>query len=239
MEAFAYIDYVSLGLMRITADTVRPFAFLQRELKNVGNMLNPAKTIALPPKGYAPTAEISLLESVDVRIAGEGGATVVGVPLGTDEYVLDQAMEVVRTGGADRLARCLARMPDKHTAALIAIESLGQRTSYLERALDTGLSLEACRMADHGVQWAYGNILELPLAAEAQSFFQEGCPGTADSEPLSASPSTPFHWSGRVRAAVDDSETNVCLHWTQGGDRTGGSCRHHESVRRPSEDGAP
>ena len=59
----------------------------------------------------------------------------VGVPIGTDEYVLDRAMEVVRDEGADRLARCLANMPDKQAAALIAIESLGQRTSYLESCL--------------------------------------------------------------------------------------------------------
>ena len=101
----------------------------------------------------------------------------VGVPIRTDECVLDRAMEVVRDGGADRLARCLAHMPDKQAAALIAIESLGQRASYLERALDTRLSLEACRRADNGAQWAYEKILELPGAEEAPSFFQEGCPG--------------------------------------------------------------
>ena len=66
----------------------------------------------------------------------------VGVPIGTGGYVLDRAIEVVRVGGADRLARCLTSMPDK-AAALIAIESLRQRTSYLERALNTGLSHEA------------------------------------------------------------------------------------------------
>ena len=121
--------------------------------------------------------EISLLESVDVRIAAEGGATVVGVPIGTDKYVLDRAIEAVRDGAADRLARCLASMPDKQAAALIAVESLGQRTSYLERALDTGLSLEACRREDNGAQWAYENSSEQPGAAEAQSLFQEGCPG--------------------------------------------------------------
>ena len=168
---------ISLGLIRITADTVRSFAFLRRELGDIGTMVNPGKTIALPPKGYVPTAEISLLESVDVRIAGEGGATVVGVPIGTDEYVLDRAMEVVRDGGADHLARCLASMPDKQSVVLIAIESLGKRASYLERALDTGLSLEACRRADNGAQWAYENILELSGAVEARSVFQEGCPG--------------------------------------------------------------
>ena len=116
-------------------------------------VVNITKTVALPPKGHAPTAEeISLLESVAVSITGEGGATVVGVPIGMDEYVLDRAMEVVRDGGADRLARCLAHMPDKQAAALIAIESLGQRASYLERALDTRLSLDACRRADNGAQ---------------------------------------------------------------------------------------
>ena len=57
MEAFAYMDDVSLGLMRITADTVRAFAFLRRELEGIGIVVNPAKTIALPPKEYAPTAE--------------------------------------------------------------------------------------------------------------------------------------------------------------------------------------
>ena len=47
-----------------------------------------------------------------------------GVAIGTDDYVLERTLEVVRDGGADRLARCLANMPDKQAAALIAIESL-------------------------------------------------------------------------------------------------------------------
>ena len=67
-------------------------------------------------------------------------------------------------------------MPVKQAAALIVIESLGQRTGYLERALDTELSLEACKWADNGAHWAYETILELLGAAEAQSVFQEGCP---------------------------------------------------------------
>ena len=125
VEAFAYMDDVSLGLMRITAGTVRAFAFLRRELEDTSIVVDPAKTITLPLKGYAPTAEeISLPESVDVRIAGEGRATVVGIPIGTDEYVLDRAIEVVRDGGADRLPRCLANMPEQ-AVALIAVESLG------------------------------------------------------------------------------------------------------------------
>ena len=128
--------------------------------------------MALPPKGNAPTAEkTSLLESVDVHSADEGAVTVVGVPIGTDEYELEQAIEVVKGGGADRLARCLDNIPDEQAAALIAIESLGQRASYLERALDTELSLETCTRADNGAQWAYEKILRLPSAVEAQSYF--------------------------------------------------------------------
>ena len=118
-------------------------------------MVNTAKTVVLTPEGHAPTAgEISLLESVDVRIVDEGGVKVVGAPIGTDEYALERAVEVVRDGGAGRLVHCFANMPEKQAAALIAIEYLEQRTSYLERVMDTGLSLEALRRADNGAQRA-------------------------------------------------------------------------------------
>ena len=50
VEAFAYMDDVSVGLTRITGDTVRAFAFLRREPEDIGIVVNPAKTIALPPK---------------------------------------------------------------------------------------------------------------------------------------------------------------------------------------------
>ena len=177
IEAFAYMDGVSLCLVGVTINAVRIFAFLRRELDAIGIVVNPAKTVAIPPTGHAPSAEeISLLGSVDVRIADKGGVTVVGVPIGTDGWVLERAMEAVKDGGADRLARCLANMPDKQAVALISIESLGQRTTYPDRARDTSLSLEACRREDNGAQWAYEKILGLPGAAGAQSFFQEGCP---------------------------------------------------------------
>ena len=37
-----------------------------------------------------------------------------GVPIGTAEYVFERAMEVVRDGGADRLAHCLATVSYTH-----------------------------------------------------------------------------------------------------------------------------
>ena len=92
---------------------------------------------AKPPKGQAPTMEeISLLESVDInhstyrRRWGDRG----GCP---DRHgrVRDGPSHrfIVRDGGAGRLARCLANMPDKQMAALLATESLGQKTYYLGR----------------------------------------------------------------------------------------------------------
>ncbi|CAN0557065.1 unnamed protein product [Laminaria digitata] len=85
VEASVYMDAVSLSLMGITANTVRAFVFLRRELDDIGIVVSSAKTVALPPKGHASTAEkISLLESVDVRISDEGRVTVVSVPIGTE-----------------------------------------------------------------------------------------------------------------------------------------------------------
>ena len=96
MEAFAYRDDAFLGLMRITANAIKAFAFLQRELEDIGIVVNTSKTMVLPPKDHGPRAEeISLLESVDVRVADKGGVTVVGVPIGTYKYVLARARETV------------------------------------------------------------------------------------------------------------------------------------------------
>ena len=58
-------------------------------------MVNPTKTVALPPKAHTSTVEeIPLLESVDVRFADEGGMVVICIRISTDECVLERAMEV-------------------------------------------------------------------------------------------------------------------------------------------------
>ena len=118
----------------------------------------------------------------------------------------------------DRPATCLANMPDKQAAAFIAIESLGQRASYLERALDTWtLSRSVQKGRQRGAVGVRKKKLELKGAAEAQQFFQEGCPeNQLTLSPHQQAQARPFHWSGRVRAAVDGSEANVCLQWEAG-----------------------
>ena len=84
MDDLAYVDEVSLDLAGITAYAVRACTFLRRDLDDI-SIVCAAKTVALPPKGHAPTAqEVSLLESVEVRIADEGGVSMVGVPIDTE-----------------------------------------------------------------------------------------------------------------------------------------------------------
>ena len=70
VEAFAYLDDVSIGMVEVTSDTVDVVPFLQRELASIGIVMSASKKLALPPKGHVPTLEeIAQLEDVDVRIA--------------------------------------------------------------------------------------------------------------------------------------------------------------------------
>lgn len=113
--------------------------FLRPDYDGIGIVSSPTKAVALPLNAHVPTAEdISLLLSVNVRNAVEGGVTVVGT---------------TRTLGADYLGLCLAGMPDNQTINLMATAPVGQRTFYPERIVGTGSPLEACRRADNRYNW--------------------------------------------------------------------------------------
>ena len=103
VEAFAYLDDTSIGMMEITPDTVEVVPFLQRELSNNGIAINPSKTVPLPLNGHAPTPEkIALLEGIGVSIAERDGVNVVGVPIGTGEYARENGDSPKRGSGATR-----------------------------------------------------------------------------------------------------------------------------------------
>ena len=92
VEAFAYLDDISIGMSEITPDTVRVVPFLQHELCKIGITMNPSKTVALPPKGHVPTPEeIALLGGIGVRIAERRGVKVVGVPIDNDAFGVNSA----------------------------------------------------------------------------------------------------------------------------------------------------
>lgn len=114
---------------------------------------------------------------MDVRIAERGGVKVVGMPIGTDEYAMESAMEIVENGRAGQLARIPPRRSDKHSANLISTGSMGQRTTHdIERGMDPELSPPTCQKADNCAMLMLENLLHLPGTAEESAFFEDGCP---------------------------------------------------------------
>ena len=112
-------------MVEVALDTVDVAPFLQRELASIGVAMSPSKTVALPLKGHVPTLEeIALLEGVDVRIAEWRGVKVVGVPIGTDAYAMESAMEIVEKGEAEQFAWILPHMPDNQSANQIETGSM-------------------------------------------------------------------------------------------------------------------
>ena len=73
----------------------------------------------------------------------------VGVPIGTDIFVEESAMNKITEGGAEKLARMLARMPDKQVAHLVTAQSFTLRSAYLERGIDHKRARKACERLDN------------------------------------------------------------------------------------------
>eukprot|EP00903_Cladosiphon_okamuranus_P019868 g18261.t1 len=171
----AYMDDISLHFKNITAENIQVIPDLVDELEAVGIIVNRGKCAVLPPPGHIVTLEERrLLGEAGLPIAAEG-ITVVGVPIGTDAYIEDYAMRTITDGGADKLARMLARMPDKQVAHLVTAQSLTQRSGYLERGVNHKLSEKACERLDNTVLWVLEATMELRDAEDEEEFFQNGC----------------------------------------------------------------
>ena len=66
VEAYAYLDDITIVSHEISPGTVGVVPFLERELTARGINLNPEKTITLAPKGHVPTPE-------DLSLFGRSG----------------------------------------------------------------------------------------------------------------------------------------------------------------------
>lgn len=93
-----------------------------------------------------------------------------GVPIatGAGAYVVGRAVRIMRGGGAGRVARCLAGTPDKPLAGLAAIEASNK--FWIRVCPPQNVGGQTIRRSGKHEQ-----ILELPIAVEAQYFFHEGC----------------------------------------------------------------
>ena len=131
--------------------------FLRRGFGEIVLVFSPAKTEALPLKSHIPRVEeISLLVCVDVQTAKGGSVMVVGVPIGTEEYVVERA-KGLRHGlpGAlpGRHARQASGRP--HCHLISRIENLRPRVYH-----DTGSPLEPCGKTGNG----YNGLLSTSLS---------------------------------------------------------------------------
>ena len=87
VEAFAYLDDISIGMIEVTSDTVEAAPFLQPKLASISMAIIPRKTAVIPTKGHISTLDdFIFLEGISVSIAERGGVEVVGVPIGTYAY---------------------------------------------------------------------------------------------------------------------------------------------------------
>ena len=98
------------------------------------------------------------------------------MPIGNDVFAVNSALEIVRGGGAEQLARILPRMSHKQSANLTTTSSMVKRTSYIERVMNPELSLPACQRADTSAMWMLERLHELPGTADESSFFEDRWP---------------------------------------------------------------
>ena len=172
----AYMDDITLHLQDVTTETMQAMTDLVHELAEVGIVVNRRKSSALPPPEHVVTDEQRRLMGEAGLPIAEEGITVVGVPIGRDDYVKEFAMKVVTEGGAEKLARMLPHMSDKQVAHLVTSLSLTQRSAYIERGIDSTLSKEACERLDNMVMWTLETGMGLANTEDEEEFFGEGCP---------------------------------------------------------------
>lgn len=178
VNIIAYMDDISLHLQDVTEESLKALSDLEDDLAEVGIVVSRRKSSALPPQGHQMTDEQKgLLDGAGLTVAEEG-ITVVGVPIGSDDYVKECAMKVITDRGAEKLARMLPQMSDKQVAFLITSLSLTQRSAYIERGIDSELTKDACQRLDNMVLWVLEAGMGLADTEDEEDFFQEGCQPT-------------------------------------------------------------
>ena len=101
---------------------------------------------------------------------------VVGILVGTDEFVEEHAMKTVKDDGEEGLARLLAHMPQTQQAMLVPTEVLMAKTGFLERGVDTHLSRAPCKRANNTNLCMLERLLALPEVENEELSFATDCP---------------------------------------------------------------
>ena len=135
---------------------------------------NGAKTVNVPSLGHLePLIEAKnfFLASVGVSVANTDRAVVIEIPVESHTSVERHVLNFVRKGGAKRLARLLAHIPDK-TKSIADYYCIHPQDDLPK------LSKAECELADCGRLWMPAEcILELPDSAIEEPFLAAGYPG--------------------------------------------------------------
>lgn len=169
----AYNDDITLLLKEITATIIPVITDLVDELQAAGIIVNRGKSSALPPPGHEVTNEERRLRGEAGLPIAEEGITVVGIPIGIDDFVKGFVADVITKGGAGKLARMLVRMLDKQVAHLITSMSLVQRWTYIERGIDHTLVSVACEQLDNLVMCVLEEGMGLRNADDEDQLFED------------------------------------------------------------------
>ena len=177
VDMFAYMDDIYFVFRHLNSAALGAVSHLGRLLEDMGVARNAAKTVGLPPMGHEPIAgEIALMRQVGVNVVCQAGMVVVGIPVGTDDFVEEHAMKIVKDDGVEGLARLLAHIPQKQEAMLVATKVLTAKTGFLERSVDTHLSRAPCERADNTNLWMLECLLELPDVEDGEPVLAANCP---------------------------------------------------------------
>lgn len=90
--------------------------------------------------------------------------------------VQENAIKMVADKGVDGLPWLLLQMPDLQLVMLVATKVLTAKMAYIKRQVDACTKRAACEWADNRKLWMLARMLELPAAADKDSFFSGGCP---------------------------------------------------------------
>jgi hypothetical protein len=171
----SYIDDMRLFFKLMNEAALAAVAELLAALKELGLVANDAKTEVLPPEGHVPTEEEKRLLARKGYALKEGIA-VVGVPVGTEDFIQGFLSNSLGRLNFDRLARYLAALPDKQVAYRLLCSCLAAKPSFLARNVEPRVARAFFQRTDATLQWVLEHILEAPKRASAADFFASADP---------------------------------------------------------------
>jgi Reverse transcriptase (RNA-dependent DNA polymerase) len=230
-----YLDDLTIMAPTCTAQTLSQvgsaFCFVQKALGELNIQVNVAKCAALVPAGggtreRAAAAFAAAAVPVPVR---DDGITLMGVPIGTAEFVRAHVTATLRAPGTDRLLAELTQMEDAQAAFSILRLAVPARVGHVARNTAPALAHEELRRFDAITLAAVATLAQEPSAGLAQPAREGiGDGGRGSAAGTAAAPPSPWaeavawirdtNWGGQAPVALPaHQQVRVHLRMGSGG----------------------